>query len=264
MLGKTETSPPIANHCFLNRCDPRSRMAAFIIASLIIARVGQATSTLWWYVALIVLFLPWIAGMSWRDFLLPLWRMRLFFLFLLLLHGFFVPGSALLPYTQWLSTEGLIVGAHQAIRLGLMACLAIVLVQVSSTDELIAGLSGLFGFLGKWGIPVLKWATLLSWTLTCVGRLLTLADATRDNPANNLEKPHWSQTITLLTQRASSFITDMMADMAFQERQLCKQGVLTGLPLPKPIAFHPGWRDIVLMAYPSCLLMVPWISTLVH
>ncbi|MBF0423614.1 MAG: hypothetical protein HQL73_11555 [Magnetococcales bacterium] len=251
----------MSRSCFLNRCDPRSRLAAFIIASLIFARVGQAVA-LWWFVALIVLFLPWMAGMRWQDFLFPLWKMRLFFLFLFLLHGFFIPGSALLPYTQWPSTEGLIIGAYQSLRLGLMACLAVVLVRVSSTDELIMGLSGLFCFFKKLGIPVLHWATLLSWTLECVDRLLTLTDATKYKLTMDADRQGWAPTITLLSQRASLFITDMMADMVHQERQLREQGIPFGLPPPAPLAFHPGWRDIVLVVYPFCLLVIPWISTM--
>ncbi|MBF0152972.1 MAG: hypothetical protein HQL64_04445 [Magnetococcales bacterium] len=257
----TATVPILPTPGFLKRCDPRSRLAAFFIMSVVFAHAGNAT-TLWWLAIVSVAFLPWLGKIKWRDFFLPLWKMRVFFLFLFLLHGFFVPGSALLPFSQWPSTEGLIVGAYQAIHLILMASLALALVRVSSTEDLILGVCGLFGPLEKIGIPVTKWAALLSWTLECVSRLLTMATATRHQITQKNKELRWMDAMPLLSQRTSLFITNMMIDMAEQEKKLGDQGVVTGLPLPALTPYRPGWRDILLVAYPLLLPLVPFPSVM--
>ncbi|MBF0322392.1 MAG: hypothetical protein HQL62_05520 [Magnetococcales bacterium] len=242
--------------CFLQRCDPRSRFAAFIVMSIVFSRLGDG-SPVRWLTVVVVPLLPWLSAMPWRDFLSPLWKLRWFFLFLFLLHGFFVPGSALLPFAHGLSRQGALAGAQQSIHLALMATLAWVLVQTSSTEDLITGVRGLFGPLERVGIPVLKWATLLSWTLECVGRLLLLADASRRQVTLEKRGQLWSDVLTLLSQRVNLFITDMMADMTQQEHHLITQGVITGLPIPPHVAYRPGWRDVLLLTTSLFFLFLP-------
>ncbi len=261
MMGQ-QTGVPVAppERCYLQRCDPRSRLFAFflLLATLIHGHHAQAG---WWLALSAFALLPWLANLKLGTFFLPLWKLRFFFLVLLLLHGFFVPGSALLPFSEWPSREGFMVGGLQALRLALMASLAWVLVRVSSNEDLITGLCGLFGPLQRLGIPVTRWATLLSWTLECVGRLLTLATATREQIPHKTPEQGWLGSLTLLGHRGSLFLNAMMLDMAEQEQRLRQQGILTGLPLPeKPTPYRPGWRDVLLMLYPLLSLVTSVIN----
>ncbi|HIJ85497.1 MAG: energy-coupling factor transporter transrane protein EcfT [Magnetococcales bacterium] len=248
MTGKQHTFSNLpAKLSFLRRCDPRSRLAAFFLVLPVLTH-GDSGAMAWWLVLLALVALPRLAGMGWGDFLLPLRRLRFFFLVLFLVHGFFVPGSALLPFSEWPSREGLLLGGQQMLRLACMASLAWVLVRVSSPQDMVLGLCGLFGILGRMGVPVMRWAVLLSWTLECVGRLFTLATSVRARviPDDKVHQGWWG-AVTLSGQRASLFLTDMMVDMVAQEQRLVAQGVLTGLPMPPPVPYRPEWRDILLL-----------------
>ncbi|MEO5328307.1 MAG: energy-coupling factor transporter transmembrane protein EcfT [Magnetococcus sp. THC-1_WYH] len=259
MNDQTAASPSTTSRCYLSRCDPRSRLAAFFIMLFLFAHVDRGTVP-WWLAFIGVMLLPWLANMGWWEWVRPLWKLRFFFLTLFLLHGFFVPGSALLPFSHGPSQEGLMIGGQQSLRLALMATLSWVLIRVSSTAEMVMGLSGLLSPLKRVGIPVHRWAALLGWTLDCVSRLLTMASTAHDRVLSETKNHTLWDAMTSLGQRAHFFLTDMMRDMAQQEEALSRQGVMTGLPLPDPTPYRPGWRDRVLIAYPSFLLLIPLIQ----
>ncbi|MBF0109316.1 MAG: hypothetical protein HQL76_09080 [Magnetococcales bacterium] len=203
----------------------------------------------WWIAIGGICLFPRLAGMSIPALLYPLRKLRFFFLALFLLHGFFIPGSAVLPFSEWPSREGLMVGGQQSLRLGLMAILAWTLVRVSTTEDLIAGMCGLFGVLQRWGIPVMRWAALLSWTIECVGRLVTLASATRTLPPHPPHLKGWMAIMTQWSQRGGALLDAMQVDMARQEQRLRDQGILSGLPVPPSTPFHPGWQDFLIVFF---------------
>ncbi|MBF0605887.1 MAG: hypothetical protein HQL07_19605 [Nitrospirae bacterium] len=258
MSNPTAALQSPTGRCYLSQCDPRSRLAAFFMMLFLFTHAGRGAVP-WWIAFVGVMLLPWLANMRWREFLRPLWKLRFFFFTLFLLHGFFVPGNAVFPFSHGPSREGLMVGGQQSLRLALMASLSWVLVRVSSTADMVTGLYGLLSPLRRMGVPVHRWAALLGWTLDCVSRLLTMASTARDRLLPEKQGHGLWDAMTLLSQRANMFLTDMMSDMAKQEEALSRQGVTTGLPLPEPTPYRPGWRDRVLIAYPLFLLSIPFL-----
>ncbi|MFA9460794.1 hypothetical protein [Thiohalorhabdus methylotrophus] len=109
-------------------------------------------------------------------------RLRLVFLFILVLHGWFTPGAPLLPELGALSPvrAGLIEGARLLGVVALMAALVAALVRTTPIAELAGGVSWVLRPLGWLGVPVERFGRLLAWTVDRVEPVRRETAAVRD------------------------------------------------------------------------------------
>ncbi|KPV40434.1 hypothetical protein AN478_06475 [Thiohalorhabdus denitrificans] len=114
-------------------------------------------------VALALLRSPGAGG----AFLLLLRRLRVVFLFILILHGWFSPGVPL--FTElgaWSpSRAGLVEGVRLVGVVGLMAAMVAALVRTTPVPELAGGVAWVLRPLGHLGVPVERFGRLLAWTV---------------------------------------------------------------------------------------------------
>ncbi len=109
-------------------------------------------------------------------------RLRWVLLFILVLHGWFTPGTPVLGEAgSWLPTrEGLLRGGELLGVVAVMAGLVAVLVQSTPGMDLAVGLAWVLSPLGALGLSVTRFGRLLAWTLDRVEPVRREAGAVRD------------------------------------------------------------------------------------
>jgi len=131
--------------------------------------------------ALVAFLLAPVAGAG-AVFLRLAGRLKWVFLFIVLLHGWFTPGGALVagggPW--WPTVEGLARGAELVAVIVLMVGLVAVLVRTTPSPELAAGVAWLLAPLGRLGVPVERFGRLVAWTLDRVEAVREESGRVRD------------------------------------------------------------------------------------
>ncbi|MFP4560150.1 MAG: hypothetical protein ACLFQ3_02395 [Thiohalorhabdus sp.] len=137
-------------------------------------------------------------------FLRLLRRLRVVFLFILILHGWFAPGVPLLPAVGvWSpSREGLVEGARLMGVVGLMAAMVAALVRTTPVPDLAGGVAWALRPLGHLGVPVERFGRLLAWTVERVEPVRRETSAVRQ--ALRLRRPSGRGLTARLAQEAAA------------------------------------------------------------
>jgi energy-coupling factor transporter transmembrane protein EcfT len=146
---------------------PAYRIISFVLLVALAVRAGFLQLAL---LGVTVLIAYLVIGCSLVPAARMLLRARWLFLSILLVYLWFTPGTSIFG-TELPTWEGVALGAHRAGVLALVILLANLLVQRSTTEELLAGLYGLTAPLGLLGFPRERFAVRAVLTLDYVMRL---------------------------------------------------------------------------------------------
>lgn len=242
---------------FLGSTLPWAKVAAFFlllpaVAGLPLLSMGGGAAVLLTGLAVAA------AGLSWRDLLPPLRRLRWFYLFLFLLHALLTPGHPLFPWLPFVAREGLGVGLEQGARLTLLAVLAWVLMRSTPPLQVAAALKTLLGWMEPLGVPVSRAVALLAYALTALGHLHASALGVRQLQTLRLGERTggWAAGMERLAMGGEILMARMLEEVRLQEWAMAARGYGGDLPALPASTGRMGWRDGVLLLLPllPCLL----------
>lgn len=244
-------APPVADATFLGASLPWAKVAAFLlllpsVATLPLLSTGGGAALLLTTLAVGA------AGLSWRELLPPLRRLRWFYLFLFLLHGLLTPGHPIAPWLPFVIREGVGVGLEQGVRLTLLAVLAWVLMRSTPPLHVAAALNTLLGWLEPLGVPVSRAVALLAYALAALGHLHAAALGVGRMQSLRLGTGEGKGAARLarLAQGGEILLLRTLEEVRGQERAMRARGFDGELPVLVTSRRRPGWRDGVILTAP--------------
>lgn len=248
----------LSGDSFLEKCDPRAKlMALFLFMPVFLTQPIFS-----WGWAAAVLLLVWViqAGLTtlWYTLLRQLWRLRWFFATLLLLHALLTPGQAVWQGWELLTWEGLREGIQQSIRLVMLVSLSWILVRTTTPLQWVVGLYRLFGGLERLGLPVKQWFSIIAFALGSIPYLVQESQRVGDDLALRLMPTTQTRWYTRLQRTAcggEALLLRLLSVARGQEEALSVRGVREGLPFVILQKTALGWRDLLLLALPSAILL---------
>ncbi|MCG5495306.1 energy-coupling factor transporter transmembrane protein EcfT [Ectothiorhodospira variabilis] len=215
---------------------PATKILGVILFILCVARANPAViagGCCWVALGL------WHVGREGVDrFLTMVGRLKWFFLSIILVFGWFTPGTPLLALAPELSPsrEGLLLGLQRSLVLVLAVGAVVWLLETTRRDDLVKGLLWLTRPLAILGFPRERFAVRLVLTLEALPRVGLLAREARDRPR---EAPRGvAERLQGLGERAAGLFQGVLHQ--------AQQAPLEPIHLA-PVA-APGWRDWLGMA----------------
>lgn len=251
------------NSCF-HRLEPRVKLQLLLLAVLGLV-LSSSPIYLAVYLLLTLLLLP-LAHLPLKLFWKPLWQLRYFALFLLILNAFFFEGDGpVLWQFGWLklSWSGLRQGLHVMANLGLVLIWSQLLLLTTSPLQLTHGLSANFRLLQYLRLPAADIALILSVALQFVPILLQeamdirMAQLVRGAPLNSKKR-------SLRIRAAASMLLPLFLS-AFQRAEelataLESRGFRKGLraiPKPPPLDGRTHLIRLLVLALAVVTILVP-------
>ncbi|ANB02626.1 CbiQ family ECF transporter T component [Ectothiorhodospira sp. BSL-9] len=210
---------------------PATKILGVILFILCVARANPAVlagGCFWVALGL------WHVGRQGIDrFLTMVARLKWFFLSIILVFGWFTPGTPLLALApEWSpSREGLVLGLQRSLVLVLAVGAVVWLLETTRRDDLVKGLLWLTRPLAILGFPRERFAVRLVLTLEALPRVGLLAREARDHAS---EAPRGlGERLQGLGERAAGLFQSVLNQ--------AQQAPLEPIHLA-PLA-APGWRD---------------------
>jgi len=173
----------IPKDSLIHRLDPRIKIAAVILMSILVLNGGFMTQSV---LTLFLMGLVPISRIRTGQFLRALRPMWVFFAILFFLHLLFTAGTPIPPFPHWrvtLTYEGLYTGSLTTWQFVLLITTAALLTMTSSPSQLVSGIEGLLRPLRVIGIPSHDLAMMISLALRFVPTLLEEIARIRDAQA---------------------------------------------------------------------------------
>lgn len=255
-----ETIKPLLteNHCFLQRCDARAKLVAFLIIMPIL--LTQPVFSWRWSMGLGLALLALILSPRslFPSLLKQLFRLRWLFATLLLIHGIFTPGQPL----DWdplslLSWSGLQHGFQQSIRLISLLGLAWILVKTTTPTQLLSGFYQCVAGLESFHRPIKRGFSLLAFSLTSIPTLISQASTIQEELELRLGtvSGHWGKRMRRTVQAGEALLFRLLWQVRWQEEALISRG-FESLPFIPQANTTFSWRDYLLLMVPSVTLLV--------
>lgn len=170
------------------RLHPAVRILSLV--AFILCLAGGGWSVLVAAALLVSMALASHGSAAFRRFLLFSWRLRWFFLSILVLFGWFTPGTPLFEVGAAIapSREGLVHGAERAAVILLIVAGVVWLLETSTREELVRGLLWLTAPLARLGFPHERFAVRLTLVLAAVPELRGLVDVRARRPTDSAGK----------------------------------------------------------------------------
>ncbi|MBF0583673.1 MAG: hypothetical protein HQL80_05480 [Magnetococcales bacterium] len=243
---------------FLERCDPRAKLVALFLFMPIL--LAQPLISWGWGMAVVLLAWGFCAGLTvlWSPLLRQVWRLRWFFATLLLLHGLLTPGQPLWPGWELVSREGVLEGMQQSVRLIMLVALSWMLVRTTTPLQWVVGLYRLFGGLGRLGLPVKQWFSIMAFALGSIPYLLQESHRVGQDLLLRLTpgaSARWHTRLQRTAQGGEALLFRLLTVARAQEESLAARGMGEGLPFVVLQQTVLGWRDLLLLTLPAAILL---------
>lgn len=248
----------LCGHSFLERCDPRSKLIAlFLIVPVLLS---QPVFSWGWGIASGLLILVMVTGLLslFVSLARQLLKLRWLFATIFIFHAFFTPGQQVLDGWSTLTQEGLYEGVQQVVRLVFLVSLSWVLVRTTTPLQLLAGLYYLFRGLEGLGIPVKKGFAMVAFSLGQIPRFVREArwiDGDLSLRITHIKPRSWRTRLQRTVQGGEVLLFRLLMAAYRQEESLRARGFERGLPFSLLQKTKLGWRDLLLLSFPSALLL---------
>ncbi len=235
--------------------DPRCKLAAFALL-LPVLMTAPIASPVWMVGVVLVLAGLMLARVGWQEFARGLWRLRWLWLAMLLIHGWFTPGTPLWPVGPALTGEGVLAGGRQAARMILLIGAAWSLMRSTTPMELVGALQR---WSGGWR-PAQHWLSLLAFCLATLPRLQEDARRVRIGMRLRLAEDQggFAARLERIVFAGEAMLMRMLWDARRREQGLLARGHADALPLVRAEARATDWRDWVLLLPPAVAWLIWW------